>query len=141
MPRSRSFRAMRWLTVGILVLAVCAAVIGYSVLESREHGRLGRVVFEMKASLRDLESVQEMHFGAHDTYASDACADGARCDVLGVHAPADIALSTTGTSAGWSAVATHAALPGERCDIHVGDAPTAGVSTVPGEVACTVVWP
>ena len=102
---------------------------------------LGRYHAAMQADLRNLQSFQEIYYATHERYASDACADGGVCAVLGAPSSPQVSLSTTGTARGWSAVATHAELSAERCDIYVGDAAAPGVSTEPGFVTCTPFWP
>ena len=131
----------RIVLVGVALVVLVAATVGYFILAGRREGELARYHFEMQSSLRDLGARQDAYFARHEQFASDACADGARCETLGVTAAAGITLRARGTENGWAAVATHADLPDESCDIHVGEVPSPGVSTVPGQVACTAFWP
>ena len=131
----------RIVLIGSVVVCLAAATIGYFLLASRKHGELGRYHFELESSLRELGNRQELYFARYERYASDACAEGGRCEVLGAEAAQGITLRTTGTENGWSAIATHSAIPDERCDIHVGDARSPGVSTEPARVMCTPFWP
>ena len=99
----------------------------------------------MKCELRDVADAEAAFYGDHHTYSADLGRDPAASGPgrtrpvcrLGDREPPQVTVRiVAATGTGWSAAATHAALPHARCAIFGGDATPVAPATVPGEPAC-----
>lgn len=87
----------------------------------------------MMSDLKNLAQLQEVYYNEHHHFASTLSAAQAATSE-GVTITINEA-----TNMGWSATATHAALPGEQCGIYHGNANPAGgaPATVVSRVGCS----
>lgn len=87
---------------------------------------------QMQNDLRNLATAEEAYFDSHSTYTTNVT-------TLDLNSSNGVSISITeATGAGWSASASHTAIPGVTCGLYYGTASAPLGVTVPGEgvVAC-----
>jgi prepilin-type N-terminal cleavage/methylation domain-containing protein len=114
------------LLIVMVVLGVLAAIVIPKFTSSRERA----FVSTLKADLRNLSSLQEIHHGEHVAYSADQAALR--------FTPSDGVTVTIGEAngLGWSATASHTGSP-TTCAVFYGQAAAVAPATVAGVVACT----
>ncbi|MGD8318976.1 MAG: prepilin-type N-terminal cleavage/methylation domain-containing protein [Gemmatimonadota bacterium] len=86
----------------------------------------------MKSDLRNLANLQELYYNNYYTYSNDPVAlTFTNSEGITINIP-------EATNTGWSASATHVALPStDACSIYHGNAAQLAPATVPSTVECT----
>lgn len=132
MDRQRSGR-LGFTLIELLIVVVILGILAAIAIPKYGQTRARAMRSAMVADLRNLASSQEIQYDLGLTYLQDLAA-------LEVEASSGVTLTVNeATATGWSATATHAALPGEECGVYHGDAAAAGGSpaTQPSVIECT----
>ncbi len=88
-------------------------------------------VASLRADLRNLANVQDVYYNDNYSYSTDPAA-------LGFDPSEGVNVTiVSGNGTGWSAVATHSALPAEPCAVFHGDASAVSPATTLSTVQCT----
>ena len=129
MMRSRAAGITLPDTVILLVtLALLVAVIVPELSVLRRRSLEGA----LRADLRRLAAAEDSYFFDHRVYSGDL----SQLQAAGFRPPPDVRVAVhEATVAGWSATATHAAVP-VQCALFVGRAAPVGAARTPGETAC-----
>jgi prepilin-type N-terminal cleavage/methylation domain-containing protein len=119
------------LLIVVVIIGILAAIAIPKFSATREKAYFAA----MKSDLKNLASQQEIYY-------ADAYAYTGNVTDLGFVSSTGVIVTPTGTSTGWNATATHAALgTAEGCAIYYGGASAPGTApatpTAPGEMACT----
>ena len=119
------------LLIVVVIIGILAAIAIPKFSKTRERAYFSA----MKSDLKNLAAEQEIYYSdpAHQyQYAPNLTALD-----FSPSSGVSINLEVTPTNAGWSATATHTALPGHSCAYYYGDAASVPPATVPGVVTCT----
>ena len=116
------------LLIVVVIIGILAAIAIPKFSKTRERAYFSA----MKSDLKNLAAEQEIYYADNDyTYANSL-------DVLDFSPSAGVSIAfVTASQAGWSATATHTALPGQLCAYYYGDADPVPPATVPGVVTCS----
>ncbi len=117
--RRRTGFTLLELLVVVTIIAILATVAIAKFGESKRRAYLTA----MKSDLHGLATIAETQFATENSYQS----------VVAPQASDGVTLTFLGSSSGWSATATHAAVPGVTCAIASGSSLAAGAVT---EAAC-----
>ena len=140
LKRRQGFTLIELLIV-IVIIGILAAIAIPKFGATRE-----KAYFKaMMSDLRNLQAQQELFFSNPNnayTYASGTTTGATPSATLpDFTASEGVTVTYVGEALGWSAQATHLALPGENCGVFVGDAGTFGAGGAPanasGVVACS----
>jgi len=118
------------LLIVVVIVGILAAIAIPKFSATREKAYFAA----MKSDLKNLASQQEIYYADNYTYTTDTA-------TLGFVQSEGVNVTVGASSAsGWSATATHAALPSEQCGLYHGDADPAGGSPAaePDIVTCTM---
>lgn len=126
MRNTRGFTLIELLIVVVIIGILAAiAIPKFSSTKNKAY------VAAMKSDLRNLVTAEEGYFADNVTYTTSTTA-------MSFTPSAGVTVvigAVTGT--GWSATATHTALPGKPCTIFLGTAPALAPATNDGEPKCT----
>ncbi len=119
------------LLIVVVIIGILAAIAIPKFSATREKAYFAA----MKSDLKNLASQQEIYYSDEYSYTANVTS-------LGFVSSDGVAVTPTGTSTGWNATATHAALAATMgCAIYYGGASAVTVGTAtpsaPGEMACT----
>ena len=119
------------LLIVVVIIGILAAIAIPKFSATREKAYFAA----MKSDLKNLASQQEIYYSDEYSYTANVTS-------LGFVSSDGVFVVPTGTSTGWNATATHAALATtEGCAIYYGGASAVSVGTAtptaPGEMACT----
>lgn len=134
MIRDRQGFTLIELLIVVVIIGILAAIAIPKFSATREKAYFSA----MKSDLKNLQSQQEIYYSDpanNYSYASDIAATG-----LDFSASQGVTVGMNeGTSTGWGASATHAALDNSSqfCAVYVGDAASVSPATTPGVVTCT----
>ena len=119
------------LLIVVVIIGILAAIAIPKFSATREKAYFAA----MKSDLKNLASQQEIYYSDEYSYTGNVTS-------LGFVSSDGVNVTPTGTSTGWNATSTHAALAAtEGCAIYYGTGPAvvlgAAVPGSPGEMACT----
>ncbi|HUF76734.1 MAG TPA: prepilin-type N-terminal cleavage/methylation domain-containing protein [Longimicrobiales bacterium] len=122
----RGFTLIELLIV-VVIIGILAAIAIPKFSATRERAYFSA----MKADLRNLATQQDVYHNTWYTYSTDEAALGFT-ESEGV----DVAIGVA-TGGGWSASATHPAVPGDNCAIFHGNAAPLAPATVESYITCS----
>ena len=124
--RSRGGFTLIELLVALVVIGLLVSIALPRFSKAREKAYQA----QMQNDLRSLATAQEAYFDSYYTYTTSASS-------LNLNLAAGVSLSISATGQGWSATASHTAIPVE-CGMYYGSATAPAGIPVPGEgvVAC-----
>jgi len=105
LPRRRGFTIIELLAV-VVIIAVLATIAIAKFGDSKRRAYIAA----MKSDLHNLAMIAETRFSSENSYANMTPPQGS----------AGVTLTFSGTATGWTATATHTALPGFNCAISSG---------------------
>ena len=115
------------LLIVVVIIGILASIAIPKFQSTRERAYLAA----MRADLRNLANQQDVYY--NDNYTDTADTGALDFDnTAGVNIDIPTAANT-----GWSASATHDALPSESCSIYHGDAPALAPATIESVVICS----
>ena len=117
--------------IELLIVVVIIGILAAIAIPKFQAVRMKGYRSAMMADLRNVASSQEIYYNGSFTFSSDLTALQA--------STTDGVTVTVGeaTNTGWSATATHVAIPGETCAIYHGTAAPVDPATVESMVACS----
>ncbi len=107
----------------LLIVVVILAILATFAIAKFGESKRRAYVTAMKSDLHGLATIAETQFATENSYQSVVAPQGSQ----------GVTLTFEGTASGWSATATHAAVPGLTCTIASGSSLAAGSIT---EAAC-----
>lgn len=124
---NRGFTLIELLIV-VVIIGILASIAIPKFSSVREKAYLSA----MRADLRNLANLQDVYYNDNYSYAADGT-------VLEYVATEGVNVTfVTGNNTGWSASATHAALPSAVCAIYHGDASALTPATIVSAVQCSL---
>lgn len=139
-----------WTLVEMIIVIVVLAVLGTAVIPKLTDTRDDAYVDIMRADLNDLAAAMEHHIATYGTYPnnplvtpSDSLLPGPPGSgrLIGFTSNSDVTIKYKyKTTEGYAAVATHARLPGVKCEIYTGNIPAISYfnPTPTPEIRCPV---
>jgi prepilin-type N-terminal cleavage/methylation domain-containing protein len=120
--------------IELLIVVVIIGILASIAIPKFSATREKAYISAMKSDLKNIASQQEVYYNDHYSYAAD---------LTTVEATVSDGVTVTineNSGTGWSATATHAALPAEQCGLFHGNAATAGGSpaVAAGVITCTM---
>jgi len=115
------------LVMVVVIIGLLAAIAIPKFQSARERAYLAA----LRADLRNLANLEDVYYNDNYTYTTSATALGFD-NTEGV-----IVTFSEGTNTGWSASASHLALPGESCAIFHGGAAAVSPATILSAVQCS----
>ena len=117
--------------IELLIVVVIIGILDSIAIPKFQATRERAYMAALAADLRNLANVQDVYYSDHYSYSTsqtDIDFDGTEGVTLSIG---------EATSLGWSATASHAALPSEACAIFHGDAAAVAPAAVVGVVQCS----
>lgn len=118
--------------IELLIVVVIIGILASIAIPKFSSVREKAYLSAMRADLRNLANLQDVYYNDNYTYSTDAAALGYD-NTEGV-----IVTFVAGNNTGWSASATHAALPSAVCAIYHGDASAVTPATIVSAVQCSL---
>lgn len=126
-PRNPDGFTLIELLIVVVIIGILASIAIPKFQSTRERAYLAA----LRADLRNLANLQDVYYNDNYTYSSDAA-------VLGFDTSEGVTVDIPeATNQGWSASATHAALPSEACAIYHGNASAVSPATIVSTVQCS----
>ena len=118
--------------IELLIVVVIIGILAAIAIPKFSSVRERAFVAALKADLKNLATLQDIHHNANFSYSTSFAALGfSESDGVAV-------VIGEADGVGWSASSTHAGLPGESCAIYHGSAAPVAPATVESAVICTL---
>lgn len=117
--------------IELLIVVVIIGILASIAIPKFQSVREKAYFSTLRADLRNLANLQDVYYNDNYTYSSDAAA-------LGYNNTEGVFINfVEADNTGWSASATHAAVPTEPCAIYHGDAAALAPANVESTVQCS----